>query len=374
MKKWCVVFILSLLAISNSFGQKDQQFTFKIDGTINADTGTVHLFFFTDYIPNKAKELVSKIENNKFTFSGYIPEPQSVFILYDDRYMSSKFIIQKGLQNITINVDSSRKVPDVENKIMISENPKYTAFFKQIVTKWDSYYQKGDSLRAVYKNNIPQEIKTDQKNEYNALCILDNSTLLQYVKKQPNSEIAFWRTIDLMSWGYEPIFDSIYNSFSDGLKNGYAGRVLNKKLQEGKQLSIGKQFPSMQCINSNNEKLSTAIFNNRKLTLVDFWYSRCGPCRAQFSSLKNLYNQFSTKGFEIVGISTDKATDKKLWKETIANDKLSWQQYWDIDGKDTHRLSIYTFPTNFLIDNTGKIIAKNISLSELEEVLSKSLK
>jgi alkyl hydroperoxide reductase subunit AhpC len=89
--------------------------------------------------------------------------------------------------------------------------------------------------------------------------------------------------------------------------------------------------------------------------------------------LKNLYNQFSNKGFEIVGISVDRGTDKKKWEDIIINDKLIWQQYWDIDGKDSRRLSINAFPTNFLMDNTGKIIAKNISLGELEQLLNKNL-
>jgi len=373
MKKWCVVFILSLFAITNSFGQKDQQFKFKIDGTINADTGTVHLYFFTEYLPNKAKDLVAKVNKNKFSFSGYIPEPQGVFITYGDRYMSSNFIIQKGLQNITINVDSSRKVPDVKNKIMINEYPNYTSYFEHIHTKWNSYYQKGDSLRAIYNNKVPEEIKINRTNEYNSLCILDNSILLQYVKKQPNSEIAFWRTINLMSWGYEPIFDTIYNAFSYNLKNGYAGKALNNKLKSGKQLSSGKQFPTMQCVNTNNVKFSKDIFFNKKLTLVDFWYSKCGPCRLQFNSMKDLYNKYSNKGFEIVGISIDKDTDKKQWENIIIKEKLNWQQYWDKDGKETKSLSIFVFPTNFLIDNTGKIIQKNISMEELEGLLNKSL-
>ena len=197
--------------------------------------------------------------------------------------------------------------------------------------------------------------------------------LLNYTKKNSDSEIAFWKLVRLMGWGYEPIFDTIYNSFSDELKNGYAGTVLNKKLEAGKILSVGKQFPPMQCMNRNNEELSPAVFTNKKLILVDFWYSGCGPCRAQFTSLKNLYNQFSSKGFEIVGISVDRATDKKKWEDVIINDKLIWQQYWDIDGKDARRLSINAYPTNFLIDNTGKIIAKNISMGELEAVLNKGL-
>jgi alkyl hydroperoxide reductase subunit AhpC len=90
--------------------------------------------------------------------------------------------------------------------------------------------------------------------------------------------------------------------------------------------------------------------------------------------LKNLYNQFSNKGFEIVGISIDKDINKKKWEDIIFNEKLIWQQYWDMNGKDAHRLSIYVYPSNFLIDSTGKIIAKDISMEELEEHLNRSLK
>jgi hypothetical protein len=45
-----------------------------------------------------------------------------------------------------------------------------------------------------------------------------------------------------------------------------------------------------------------------------------------------------------------------------------------MNGKDAHRLSIYVYPSNFLIDSTGKIIAKDISMEELEELLNRSLK
>lgn len=374
MKKWCVVFIITFWAIANSFGQNDQQFSFKIDGTINADTGTVSIYFITDYVPNSVNDLVGKVKNGKFTISGYLPEPQSVVIVLNDDYKSEDFIIEKGLQTISINTDSTEKVPVVSNSTMIDEYPLYVAFFKQYNIKRDISDQKYNSLYKLHNYQLPEAIKSSQSKENAILYKEHDQLLLAYSEKNPNSEIAFWKLIKLMGWGYEPIFDSIYNSFSDKLKNGYAGRVLNKKLQEGRVLTIGKQFPLLQCINRNNEKFSSDIFTSKKLILVDFWYSRCAPCRAQFGSLKNLYNQFSSKGFEIVGISKDKATDKKIWEETIVNDQLIWQQYWDKDGKDVHKLSITSYPTNFLVDHSGKIIAKNISLGELEQVLSRSLK
>ena len=257
---------------------------------------------------------------------------------------------------------------------MTNEYPKFKAYFEKTQVLWNHFYQKEDSFNMIYNRQLPKTIKLNMDKEYNILCDLDNKTLLQYSQENPTSHIAFWRLIRTMSWGYEPIFDSIYNSFTSELKNGYAGRVLEKKLNNGRQLSVGKQFPHLQSVNRNNEKFSPTIFLKNKLTLVDFWYSGCGPCRAQFNRFKDLYKQFDNKGFEIVGISVDRETDKKKWEYIVINEKLSWKQYWDMNGKEAKSLSINAFPTNFLIDSTGKIIVKNISLEALDELLNKSLK
>jgi len=381
MKKCCILFLLSLLIVSNSFGKNKKQirrngnqFYFKIDGTINADTGKVSLRFYSDYTLNKTVELVARVQNNKFSISGYIPEPQGVYVFFDNRYLSSDFIIEKGLQTITINTDSTRKVPAVLNNTMVNEYPRYSAFFKQLNIKRSIFDQKYDSLYKLNHYQLPKAIKLDADKEDDNLYAESNQLLLRYCVKNPSSEIAFWSLIRRMLFGYEPIFDSIYNSFSNELKNGYAGRILNKKLKNGRILSVGALFPTLQCVNRENVKFSTAIFLKRKLTLVDFWYSGCGPCRAQFNRLKDLYSQFGNKGFEILGISVDSETDKKKWVDIIFKDKLIWQQYWDMNGIYSQRLSIYALPTNFLIDGTGKIIAKNISLEALDELLSKSLK
>ena len=374
MKKWCVVFLMSLLAMANSFGQKDQQFNFEIDGTINADTGTVTLFFRTDYMPKKDSVILAKVKNGKFSISGYLPEPQSVEIGFGYNYLTSDFIIEKGLQTISINTDIERQVPDVSNSTMQNEYPRYTAFFKQHTSKRNICDQKYDSIYKLNNYNLHEEIRSSMSRELSILYKEHDKLLLTYTEKNPNSEIAFWTLARLMIFGYEPIYDSIYNSFSDQLKNGYAGKVLNTKLINGKLLTVGKYFPLMSCADRNSKPFTLELFKDRRFTLVDFWYSGCGPCRAQFNSLKNLYKQFSNKGFEIVGISVDRGTDKKKWEDIIVKDKLIWQQYWDKDGKESYRLSINAFPTNFLIDNTGKVIAKNISLGELEEVLNKKLK
>ena len=57
----------------------------------------------------------------------------------------------------------------------------------------------------------------------------------------------------------------------------------------------------------------------------------------------------------------------------IAKEKLVCKQYWDKDGTESQRYYINAFPTNFLIDSSGKIIEKNISMEALNELLKSTL-
>lgn len=374
MNKFLLILVTSLLVVSSLFGKDYKQYPFKIIGMVKADTGTVSLLFFKEYMPNKVKVLDASIKNNKFSFSGYIPEPQYVMLVIKDRYYSSYFILDKGLQDITINIDSGREVPEVKNKYMLNDYPRYQAFSKTISQKRDRYDHRRDSLTKQYQNNLPQDIQIQLDKEIKDIYRQSDKLLYDYSIKYPTSRYAFWRLVNLMNWGYEPLWDSVYHAFSGELRNSYAGRVLAKKLEIGRQLAIGSMFPAIPCIDRENTKFSNSIFLNPKITLVDFWYTGCGVCKYQFKKLKEIHDSFHKKGFEIIGISIDKESDKKLWEKDIEKYKLPWLQYWDKNGVNTKKLSIGVFPTNFLIDTSGKIIEKNISLEKLEKLLSEKLK
>lgn len=370
MKTYTTLFLILFCCLINSFEIKRQNSNFKIEGTINVDSGKIYLNFNSDYIPSETNKIVAEIQDKRFYFSGYIPESQGVFIALENSYMSSNFVIDKGVQTICIDIDSVRKVPVVKNKTMLEEYPSYITFYKEINAKNDLFNQKRDSLYKLHNYDLPNSIRLILDEEQKAIYNANDSALLKYTEKNPNSKIAFWNLVSLMSWGYEPIFDSIYNNFSDELKRGYAGKILGEKMQNSRQLSVGHMFPSFDCQNANEENFSSQIFHKNKFTLVDFWFSKCGPCLVQFSRMRDLYKQYSDSGFEIIGISVDQIKDKSEWEDVIVNEKLVWKQYWDKDGKESQRFSINAFPTNFLIDSTGKIIDKNISMEALSEFFS----
>lgn len=161
---------------------------------------------------------------------------------------------------------------------------------------------------------------------------------------------------------------------SDSIKNTYTGQLLFKVFKNASLTGIGQHFPSIPLMRRDNKRTFLQTRNgSEKYIFLDFWFSHCGPCISQFEALKSTYNKFKTKGFEIISISTDKKSDESGWKNAIDKYNLPWKHFWDIDGKESNKLSIDSFPTNFLLDQNGKVIAKNISPSQLNMILSKKL-
>ena len=104
-----------------------------------------------------------------------------------------------------------------------------------------------------------------------------------------------------------------------------------------------------------------------KVVLIDFWASWCGPCRAAIPNVIKLYNKYNTQGFEVFGVSID--SKKVDWLKAIANDKIKYTQVMDKDGWNStvaEKYGVYSIPSTFLLDKTGKVIAVDLDGEELE--------
>ena len=371
MKKIYLMILIGFCFCYNLYAQKAVLSPFTIEGYINADSGTVQLIRFSDtsFYPKGIHSLSTQVKNGRFSFQGYLPYPQGFELLYSSSYLSSLFVIEKGIQSIIINIDSNQTTPDVRNQVM-KEPAEVKNLRNTLTAKMNLLYHNWDSLNKVYQRKLPKNIELDLRAKQNAYYTESDQNLLKYVTAYPNSYLAFWKFIRLSSFsGHEKIFDSIFNQLSDSLKNTHAGRVLSKNLNIGSILGMGKRFPSLNSINNQGKNLDNGNFLKNQYTLIDFWYSNCGPCIAQFPTFKNLYEKYKGSGFEIVGVSTDKEKYKTDWQNAIKKYKLLWPQYWDINGLESTKMSINAFPTNFLLDKQGVIIRKNISPVELEEFL-----
>jgi thiol-disulfide isomerase/thioredoxin len=376
------IFLLSFVAGAllfmpfSSAAQQAKLYPFTLSGTINADTGKIKLEIISDtaFYPKQFRQMETRVVNGKFSFSGYLPYPMGVTLDYSAyRYNSAVFVIEQGDQSVNCNIDSSRKIPQITNRVM-HEYVEYQNAFSEYKRNYDLQSQKWHDWLKQYQNNIPENLKLDYMKQVKAGYATHDSILLKYVTNNPNSYVAFWNFVNLNVFGYENIFDPIYASFSDSLKNTYSGKALGLRLKFTGTLAIGKKFKYVTGIDDSNKQLDSDFFKHNKYTLVDFWYSHCGPCRAQFPDLRNVYARYENKGLQIIGISTDKTADKNDWKKAIKEDKLAWPQYWDVNGIESSKVYVVVFPTNFLLDNNGVIIKKDVSPVELADFLRDNLK
>ncbi|HEX5150926.1 MAG TPA: TlpA disulfide reductase family protein [Parafilimonas sp.] len=313
--------------------------SFIINGKINSDSGEISLMPLNDesYYPVSFDLLQTNISNGKFYFKGSIPYPLGfrigVKINSEWKYISDIFLADTGEQDITCDIDSLRELPHVSNK-SINELKDY--------------------------NNLFNDQPIDKK-----------SFLLNYTTGHPNSYIALWKLVYMFSGGYEAIYDSVYSHFSDSVKKTYTATILARNLHTARTTAVGNSFPFLKLLNAQKENVSLK-FNNH-FTLIDFWFSHCNPCISQFDQLKAIFQKYNQNGFQIAAISIDGTDEINNWKQVILKYKLPWQQFLDLNGMEADKLSIKRFPTNFLIDRNGKIIAKDIGLSELDALLKESL-
>src|SRR5690606_23321862 len=111
--------------------------------------------------------------------------------------------------------------------------------------------------------------------------------------------------------------------------------------------------------------------------LLDFWASWCGPCRAENPNIVKAFNKYKDKNFTVLGVSLDAKEQNAAWLAAIKKDNLTWTQVSDLKGWENEvakQYGIRAIPQNYLIDPSGKIIAKNVRGGALERTLQGILK
>ncbi len=111
-----------------------------------------------------------------------------------------------------------------------------------------------------------------------------------------------------------------------------------------------------------------------KTVLIDFWATWCGPCRGEIPNVKKLYAYYHEKGFEIIGISSDR--DVETLKKFIEKEEMPWKQMMRdkalvADGQTMGSYyGVTGIPTMILIGPDGKVITINARGLALEDALA----
>lgn len=139
-------------------------------------------------------------------------------------------------------------------------------------------------------------------------------------------------------------------------------------------IGVGDIAPDFSLNDPDGKQVSLSSLKG-KYVLLDFWASWCGPCRKENPHVVKLYEQYKDKNFEIYGVSLDR--DKDAWIKAIKDDNLTWVhgsdlKYWS--SEVAVQYGVNGIPATYLLDQEGRVIAKNLRGMALEKKLEELFK
>jgi thiol-disulfide isomerase/thioredoxin len=104
------------------------------------------------------------------------------------------------------------------------------------------------------------------------------------------------------------------------------------------------------------------LVGNRKVVLLNFWATWCGPCRKEIPDLTALKKQFEGKDVEIIGLTVEE-TDKQSLVQAFAQQYsinypigFSPMQVFELFNRANGSDPRAPIPQTFIFDRNGKMI------------------
>lgn len=227
--------------------------------------------------------------------------------------------------------------------------------------------------RAIYSKaqNMVSAIVQQYQNQYNNESAKNNKAL-QDMLLENKDDIAVLMFLD--NFPREKYMD-LHSQVVKALHAKYPEHQLVKEryaveTSPATATSIGAIAPDLAFPDPSGQirKLSDL---RGKVVLLDFWASWCRPCRGENPHVVAMYHKYHDKGFEVFSVSLDR--DKANWEKAIMADGLIWPnhvsdlKYWSSEAARIYGVS--SIPCTFLLDQNGRIIAKNLRGESLAKAL-----
>ena len=363
MKKIVYLFAAGTMALAACTSEP----AYKISGTIEGVADGEYVFLQEA----KGRELIkldsAVVSNGAFEFNGRQDVAVNRYITYnaEGKRKMADFFLENG--NITIVLGEENSVSGTAN------NDIYQAYKKEAGAL-------NKEMRALYQKSKEEGLTEEQNAEIEK----------QYEEVSNKLETLTFNTIDTNITNAVGIHLWPNNAYSMELSQlkELAAKVpaefqsnerianLLKRIEVLEKTAVGQKFTdfSMPDPEGNIIKLSDEISKN-KYTLVDFWASWCGPCRAEMPNVIAAYKEFNKKGFGIVGVSLD--SDAAKWKDAIKTMNMTWTHMSDVKGWQCEGAALYgvnSIPATVLVAQDGTIVARNLRGEVIAEKLKELLK
>jgi hypothetical protein len=131
---------------------------------------------------------------------------------------------------------------------------------------------------------------------------------------------------------------------------------------------IGKKAENI-IMDSYQGKFVSLYDIEKEFTILYFWEPDCGHCKESTPKLKAFYDKQHEYTFEIFAVCT--TAEKAKWTKYIEENKLMWINGWDPERRShyDYYYNIQSTPTVYILDKNKEIIAKKLSVEEIDNFI-----
>ena len=373
-KNFLVGMLLLVPGLALAQTQAPAAYPYVIKGRIAQLNAPAKMYLFTGVQTTDSVTL----RQGRFEFKGTTPFPHSTMLVLERRGR-----LQSGWQEMMFGGQMKRVYVESPDRLRLFLEPGPV-----VVTSADSLrtaHVAGGPLTKDYQRfeavtkPIGNRFKTvHSQAEFDAVNKEYCQAELAFVQAHPASWVGLEALLQARQMGPPQYAEvaPLYAALTPAQRASLPGQQYGELLAGLNATNIGAQAPAFTQRTPGGQSVSLADYRG-KYVLIDFWASWCGPCRQENPALLKAYDAFKGRNFAVLGVSLDEEKTRDKWVKAIADDHLPWTQVSDLGGfggETARQYGVQAIPQNFLVDPSGKIVARNLRGEELAATLTTLIK